>query len=44
MILAWKVLWGREVEKGYQVLEGSLDHQDLEKKETEVGTRCPIFG
>jgi len=43
VILAWKVLWDKEVEKGYQGLEESLDHLDLEKKETEVGTRFPIF-
>lgn len=36
VILAWKVLWDKEVEKGYQGLEESLDHLDLEKKETEV--------
>lgn len=34
--LAWKVPWDKEVEKGYQGLEGSRDHLGLEKKETEV--------
>jgi len=44
VILARKVPWDKEVEKGYQGFEGSLDHLDLEKKEIEVGTRCPILG
>lgn len=36
VILVWRVPWDKEVEKGYQDLEESLDHLDLEKKETEV--------
>lgn len=44
MILVWRVPWDKEVEKGYQDLEESLDHLDLEKKETEVGTRYLVLG